>query len=150
MFMGPCFVSVFQYISNKIQRYTILLYLVTALHVLGCTSTHHQERMQLYLQHLVIATPLCRIPDAVDTGVCAPDDGWKYHPKHLEQFPNIIKLCNVASYRYILEIIESSLQIVDRNSVADITTCFGLDGPGSSLGMRDIFCVFLDCPPGHN
>jgi hypothetical protein len=23
--------------------------------------------------------------------------GWKYHPKHVEQFPDIIKLCNVAS-----------------------------------------------------
>jgi hypothetical protein len=38
-----------------------------------------------------------QIPDAVDTVVCAPDDGWKYHPKHVEQFPNINKLFNVAS-----------------------------------------------------
>ena len=37
-----------------------------------------------------------QIPDAVDTVVCAPDDGWKYHPKHVEQFPDINKLCNVA------------------------------------------------------
>jgi hypothetical protein len=38
------------------------------------------------------------------TVVCAPDDGWKYHPKHVEQFPDINKLCNVAScciYTYI-------------------------------------------------
>jgi hypothetical protein len=45
-----------------------------------------------------------QIPDAVDTVVCAPDDGWKYHPKHIEQFPDIDKLCNVAScwiYVYI-------------------------------------------------
>jgi hypothetical protein len=27
----------------------------------------------------------------------APDDGWKYHPKHVEQFPDINKLCNAAS-----------------------------------------------------
>jgi hypothetical protein len=27
----------------------------------------------------------------------APDDGWKYHPKHVEQFPDINKLCNVVS-----------------------------------------------------
>jgi hypothetical protein len=40
---------------------------------------------------------LSHIPDAVDTVVCAPDDGWKYHPKHIEQFPDINKLCNVAS-----------------------------------------------------
>jgi hypothetical protein len=26
-----------------------------------------------------------------------PDDGWKYHPKHVEQFPDINKMCNVAS-----------------------------------------------------
>jgi hypothetical protein len=37
------------------------------------------------------------IPDAVDTVVCAPDDWWKYHPKHVEQFPDIYKLYNVAS-----------------------------------------------------
>jgi hypothetical protein len=38
-----------------------------------------------------------QIPDAVDTVVCAPDDGWKYHPKHVEQFTDINKLCNFAS-----------------------------------------------------
>jgi hypothetical protein len=43
----------FQYISNEMQLYTVYLYLETALHVSGCTSTHHQERKQLYLQHLV-------------------------------------------------------------------------------------------------
>jgi hypothetical protein len=40
------------------QRYTIYLYLETALHVSGGTSTHHQERVQLYLQHLLFFTPL--------------------------------------------------------------------------------------------
>jgi hypothetical protein len=38
-----------------------------------------------------------QIPDAVDTVVCAPDDGWKYRPKHAEQFPDTNKLFNVAS-----------------------------------------------------
>ena len=37
------------------------------------------------------------MPDAVHTVVCAPDDGWRYRPKHVEQFPDISKLCNVAS-----------------------------------------------------
>jgi hypothetical protein len=32
-FMGPCIVSIFQYIFNKMQRYTVYLYLETALHV---------------------------------------------------------------------------------------------------------------------
>jgi hypothetical protein len=40
------------------QRYTVYLYLETALHVLGGISTHHQERIQLYLQHLLFVTPL--------------------------------------------------------------------------------------------
>jgi hypothetical protein len=40
------------------QRYTVCLYLETALHVYGGTFTHHQERIQLYLQHLVLVTPL--------------------------------------------------------------------------------------------
>ena len=35
-----------------------LFYLETALHVSGGTSTHHQERKPLYLQHLVFVTPL--------------------------------------------------------------------------------------------
>jgi hypothetical protein len=41
------------------QRYTAYLYLETALHISGGNSTHHQERIQLFLQHLVfVATPL--------------------------------------------------------------------------------------------
>jgi hypothetical protein len=56
--MGPFIVSIFHYISNKMQRYTVYLYLETALHVSGGTSTHHQELIQLYLQHLVFVTPL--------------------------------------------------------------------------------------------
>jgi hypothetical protein len=57
-FTVPCIVSIFQYIFNKMQRYTVYLYLETALHVSGGTSTHHQERIQLYVQHLVFVTPL--------------------------------------------------------------------------------------------
>jgi hypothetical protein len=41
-----------------------LFYLETTLHVLGGTSTHHQERKQLYLQHLVFVTPLL-LPAAI-------------------------------------------------------------------------------------
>jgi hypothetical protein len=40
------------------QRYTVYLYLETARHIAGGNSTHHQERIQLYLQHLVFVTPL--------------------------------------------------------------------------------------------
>ena len=41
-----------------------LFYLETALHVSGGTSTYHQERKQLYLQHLVFVTPLL-LPAAI-------------------------------------------------------------------------------------
>ena len=58
-----------------------LFYLETALHVSGGTTSHHQERKQLYLQHLVFVTPLL-LP--------AADDGWWYHPKNVEQFPDKI------------------------------------------------------------
>jgi len=40
------------------QRYTVYLYMETALHVSGGSTTHHQERIQLYLQHLLFVTPL--------------------------------------------------------------------------------------------
>jgi hypothetical protein len=45
-------------ISNKMQRYTVYLYLENSLHVSGGTSTHHQERIQMYLHHLLFVTPL--------------------------------------------------------------------------------------------
>jgi hypothetical protein len=39
-------------------------YLETAVHVSGGTTTHQQERKQLYLQHLVFVAPLL-LPAAV-------------------------------------------------------------------------------------
>jgi hypothetical protein len=59
-FMGPCIVS----IANNTQRYTVYLYLETDLQVSGGTSTHHQECIKLYLQHLVFVTPLL-LSDAI-------------------------------------------------------------------------------------
>jgi hypothetical protein len=56
--MGSCVVNIFQYISNKTQRYTVYLYLETALCVSGGTSTYYQERIQVYIQQLVFVTPL--------------------------------------------------------------------------------------------
>jgi hypothetical protein len=41
-----------------------LFFLETALHISGGTTTHHQERKQLYLQHLVFVTPLL-LSDAI-------------------------------------------------------------------------------------
>ena len=49
------------------QRNTVYFYLETALHVSGGTTTHHQERKQFYLQHLVFITPLL-LPAAIAAG----------------------------------------------------------------------------------
>ena len=37
------------------------------------------------------------MPDTVDTVTRAPGDGWRYHPKRVEQFADIKKLYTVAS-----------------------------------------------------
>jgi len=63
--------------------------LETALHVLGGTTTHHQERKQLYLQHLVFVTPLL-LPSAITA-------------KHVEQFPDKINCVTLHLVGYILE-----------------------------------------------
>jgi hypothetical protein len=54
---APNRIPIYPYIQ-QMQRYTVYLYLETALHVSGGTSTHHQERIQPYLQHLVFVTLL--------------------------------------------------------------------------------------------
>jgi len=43
-----------------------LFYPEISLHVSGGTVTHHQERKQLYLQHLVFVTPLLLSADIVE------------------------------------------------------------------------------------
>ena len=65
-FMGPYIVITFRYISNKIQRYTVYLFLETALHVSRGIFTHHQEHTQLYLQHPVIVKLLLLPPAIVE------------------------------------------------------------------------------------
>ena len=45
------------YIQQDATLHT-LFYLETALRVSSGTISHHQERKQLYLQHLVFVTPL--------------------------------------------------------------------------------------------
>jgi hypothetical protein len=49
---------ILQYISKKMQRYTVYYIWKTALHVSGGTTTHHQECIQMYLHHLAFVTPL--------------------------------------------------------------------------------------------
>jgi hypothetical protein len=70
------------------QRYTVYLYLESTLHVSRGTFTHHQERIHLYLQHLVFVTPLLLSAAIVEelepTGIeCAV--GGVRHPQHKYQ-----------------------------------------------------------------
>jgi hypothetical protein len=66
-------------------------YLETALHVSGGTTTHHQERKQLYLQLLVFVTPLLLSAAIVEelevVWVCC---GWRTpptaHSNHFQLF----------------------------------------------------------------
>jgi hypothetical protein len=53
---GSCTIIVI-YIQQDATLHN-LFYLETVLHISGGNSTHHQERKQLYLQHLVFVTPL--------------------------------------------------------------------------------------------
>jgi hypothetical protein len=74
------------------QRYTFYLYLETALHVSSGTSTHHQERIQMYLQHLVfVTTPL--LQDAtlhslfyLETALHVPDSTTTNHQERIHLY----------------------------------------------------------------
>ena len=72
-----------------------LFHLETALHVSVCTTTHHQERKQIYLQRLEFATPLL-LP-------AVSDDVWWYDLKHVEPFPDKINCVTLRLVRRILE-----------------------------------------------
>ena len=132
--MGLCIVRIFQYISNKMQLYTVYLYLETALYVSGgtlhplsgahttvstasgichnvTTTSRYRGRVGTGLTVLWMAVTVWQIPDAVDAVVCAPDDVWRYHPKHVEQFPDKINCVTLHFVGYILEYVMTPLFI---------------------------------------
>jgi hypothetical protein len=80
--MGPCILNIFQYISNKMQRYTVYLYVENALHISGGTFTHYQERIQLYPQYLAFVTPLLLSCKSWNRFECAV--GGVRHPQHTQ------------------------------------------------------------------
>ena len=103
------------------QQCTVYLYLQTVIRVSGGISTHHQGLISLYLQYLALLRPLLQ-PVVSVTGwdttgssnslsnarycnsvIWAPDDGWRYHSKYVEQFADINKLYIVASCWTIID-----------------------------------------------
>jgi hypothetical protein len=102
---------------------------VTGLSVLWVAYATHSTLKpvpNLPRQRQIVAVTVWQISDAVDRVVCVPDDGWKYHQKHVEQFPDVNKLCNVAycwiyigillGAHYILHISRIRVKTVERFS----------------------------------
>jgi len=58
--------NILVYIRQDATLHSVL-YLETVLHISGGTTTHYQERKQLYLQHLVFVAPLL-LPAAIAAG----------------------------------------------------------------------------------
>jgi hypothetical protein len=78
------------------QRYAVYLYLETAVHVSGGISTHHQERIQLHLQHLVCHTftAICRYRGRVGTALNVL---WVAEATHNTLMPIIRSLSTAAA-----------------------------------------------------
>jgi len=85
-----CNFTQFIYIWKLLYMFRVLLPSITR-------SAYNCIYSFWYLSHRYLAVTVWQIPDAVGTVVCAPDDGWRYQPKHVEQFPDINKQCKVAS-----------------------------------------------------
>ena len=67
--------------------------------------SHHQTRWEpapILSRSRQVAVTVSITPDTVDTVKWAPDDGCRYHPKHVEQFTDINKLYIVASWWIII------------------------------------------------
>jgi hypothetical protein len=82
------------------------------------------------------------MPDAIDTVVCAPEDGWGYHPKHVEQFPDKINCVMLHLVGYILEYSydarthERQILVEIFCLFASIEVAFGRLGEGTSNKMN--------------
>jgi len=76
------------------------------------------------------------MPDTVDTGTWAPDDGWRYHPKHVEQFTDINKLyyCilldNYWHKKYV-----TAAGFITRDVQPFVYSLYRLRSPGTCLCM---------------
>jgi hypothetical protein len=93
--MCPSIVSIFQYISNKMQRYTFYLYLKTLLHDDGWyfhPSSGANTRVSTVSGICHTVTAICRYRGGVGTGLSVLRVAYAY----------VNNLCNVASwYIYI-------------------------------------------------
>jgi len=61
-----------------------------------------------------VAVTVSVMPDTVNTVIWAPDDGWRYHTKHVEQFSDINKPYIVASCWTIIDTLCDARTIGDK------------------------------------
>jgi len=64
-----------------------------------------------------VAVTVLLVPHEVDTVTWAPDDGWRYHPKHVELFTIINKLYVVASSSTIIGIYHQTSFVINSRPV---------------------------------
>jgi hypothetical protein len=81
------------------------------------------------------------MPDAVDTVIRAPDDGWRYHPKNVEQFTDINKLYIDASCWTIIDIRYSLLLQCDRYFIRSLAGNRQCKCPSTSKLFNDVGCI---------
>jgi hypothetical protein len=99
---------------------------------------HHQQRSPSIITenfNTRASAPLCFYPLIEQWAISRallyllkgpPDDGWKYHPKHVEQFPDVNKLCNVPSFWIYIGILLGAHPILHIRRISVNISCIGL------------------------
>jgi len=89
---------------NNIQFIYIckLLYMFRAVCAPIIRSSYHCH-CHVQSRSRQVAVTVSLMPDTVYTVIWAPDDGWRYRPKHVEQLTDINKLYIVASCWIIID-----------------------------------------------
>jgi hypothetical protein len=103
--------------------------------VCGVHQPQHNQTSSNSSTIAVVSRKFAPITDAVDTVVCAPDGGWKYHTKYVEQYPDMNKMCTVSSCWIYIGILLRA-QTIHHVSRIWITVY----GRGFYLTKCDIYC----------
>jgi hypothetical protein len=99
-FMGQSIVSIFQYISNKMQCYTVYLYLETALHVSGGTPPIIRNAYNCIYSIWYLSHRYCYLPlswKSWNRFECAV--GGVRHPQHTQTGSNFVTNTRCCRYR---------------------------------------------------
>jgi hypothetical protein len=129
------------------QRYTVYLYLEIALHVSGGISIHHQEHLQLYLQHLVfVTTPLLLSAAIMEELEPVPTLKSQANFQILHFFGVTQQSAPLPRFTYAKR--ASLHTAVGRGSTVRIATRYGLDVPGIEPRWGVRFSATVKTGPG--